>query len=693
MNFFEKVTALIRAVESLEDLGKGLARALDHGHLLGFVLYGASDRCLVAVPYQSPEAAAALRDRFERSDWRAKPRVAFQEAFASLEIPTGEIGEGIRWAFLGPEDEPLGAFACVRDPAAAPPSEPERKMTDFFFNLAGELAQGTVRRRSHDRESEERTYLLDALNQIGRLMLGRPDRSTLLPSLLKIALDVARTEVGSILLEKDGAMVTEVEWGIPGELLEGIRFIPEENGILERMRETLEPVIVDDFSGPSVRLPDGFPVKISVLVSVPLLAGNRLAGILNVATGEDGREMLSSTVTALTTIASLITTAVENLRLGEALAAKAEAAHQGLAEEQNLLRSVLGSIGEGVLVSDSAGKIVLANPAAEEMLGLGGAAGRRFPGRNVVTLRPFFAWLRDRWTSGTPVDGVQYRLDVHPPAIFTVKIQPLRSGLTRFSHVTVVHAGTRDGVPADSRFWAERTAMDLEPPLSAVRAALALAQCAKGSDLPARMVGRGLDRLVALAEDLRDQELLDGGSLEVDRTEFIFNTAVAGVINSLKEEIAEKRIAFRPPDPQHLAVVRADRPRLTRALGRIFAEAVRWTAEEGWLRVDIVQGEEAAEISFGFLLSPAFQGFEDLFLDGGGKAKDKEVPACRGTIGLAVARRIVELHGGRISARSEKDMEGYITLAFPMREPLRMEDKLEVEPSHEHGSDFRIIPV
>ena len=203
-------------------------------------------------------------------------------------------------------------------------------------------------------------------------------------------------------------------------------------------------------------------------------------------------------------------------------------------------------------------------------------------------------------------------------------------------------------------------------------------------------LGPGPDAFVHVDDD---QELLDGGSLEVDRTEFIFNTAVAGVINSLKEEIAEKRIAFRPPDPQHLAVVRADRPRLTRALGRIFAEAVRWTAEEGWLRVDIVQGEEAAEISFGFLLSPAFQGFEDLFSDGGGKAKDKEVPACRGTIGLSVARRIVELHGGRISARSEKDMEGYITLAFPMREPLRMEDKLEVEPSHEHGSDFRIIPV
>ena len=173
MKFLDQVLSLIRTIGSLEDLGRGLARILDQGHLQGFIFYGAQERCLLTIPYCPAGTNERLKENFERSDWRSRPREAFLSTFAELEIPTGEIGEGVQWAFLGPEENPLGAFACVPDPAAPLPTDTERKSMDFFFRLAGELAMLKPKGESLEGNAREREYLLEAMNQIGQLMLDR----------------------------------------------------------------------------------------------------------------------------------------------------------------------------------------------------------------------------------------------------------------------------------------------------------------------------------------------------------------------------------------------------------------------------------------------------------------------------------------------------------------------------------------
>ncbi len=669
MNFFEEVTSLIHAGSCLADLGRGLARVLDHGHLSGFVFYGKAERCLVTVPYRPEESTALLRDRFEGSDWRGRPREAFLAAFAGLDVPTGEVGEWIRWSFLGGEEDPLGAFACVRDPAAPPPSDTERKVMEFFFRLAGELALSDVRERGRAHESEERDYLLEVMDQVGRLMLERPDRAQLLPSLLKIALDTVRTEVGSIILESEGRFVTEVEWGLPGDLLEGIRFLPEERGILERIRETLDPVIVDDFSGPTVRMPDGFPVRISSLVAVPLLAGERLVGVLSVATGEDGRELLPSAVASLNTIASLIATAVENLRLREAFAARAEEAHQGLAQEQSLLRQVLASLREGVLVSDNAGRIVIANHAAEEMLGLGGTGVRRFPERNVVTLRPFFTWLRERWAANAAEEEAEFHLSVEPPAVFAVRIFPLKGSSDRFRRMTVILERARDCAPSSGPLGPAGIAAEIERPLAAARAALALLSDRDAKGFEATLASRGLSRIGAVAEDLRDLAFLAGRPPEFEPTRFSVAEVVEEAVRESLPELAERGIAYRGPDLSAVGMILADRALLGRALRRLVAASIRSAADEGWMRIDIAEDLGTVEIAISFLKGPASQRFEEAFAprsDGASSPDPADGTGFPGVLGLEAARAVVEFHGGRLRARSDEDLEGRLSVELPL---------------------------
>jgi len=668
MNFFDQVSSMIRAAGSLEDLGRGLARVLDTGHLGGFVLFGAPERCLVTVPYLPPEDSFRLRERFERSDWRRRPREAFLAAFSVLQVPTGEIGEGIEWTFLGTEEEPLGAFACVRDPTAPPASEQERKTIDFFFHLAGELALSRVRTGRSELEDRERDYLLGALNQIGGLMLERPERARLLPSLLKIALDVARTEVGSILLLSNGRFVTEVEWGLSGELFESIRFLPDDRGIIERIQETMLPVIVDDFSGPTVRLPPDFPVRISTMVSLPLLTGDQLTGILNLATGEDGREVLLSTVAALNTVASLIATAVENARLTETFMARAQRATQGLAEEQNLLRRVLANLREGVLVSDGAGALVMANPAAEEMLGLGAGASRRFPERNVITLRPFFTVLRDRWAANARTETFEHVLGVNPPAVLAVTISPLSQSEEGWSHVTVVRDVTAERTLATARRdGSSKIASEIERPVAAVRAALELVPPVAGVRYGSyeRIARRGVERLAAIAEDLRDQGLLEEGRLKLEKSPVRLENLVAAAAADLREEFLEKRIAFRGPNPDANGLVLGDSLRLSRSVARLLSAALRFTPDDGWVHVDLSATGETCCLSIGFLQGPVTQEIEALLGPGAGGLYAEEGAIVAGAPGLAVVRQIVELHGGRLSLKIEERQEARLVLDLP----------------------------
>ncbi len=666
MNFLDEVLSLVRAGGSLENLGRALARVLHHGRLCGFVFYAPSENCLVTVPYRSPDSVLRIRREFETRDWNGRPLEALLAAFRALEVPTGEVGEEVRWSLIGPEDAPLGIFACVRDPQAKPISEPEDKTLEFFLHLARHLAAFMAQPPSQAREARERERLLDAMGEIGRLMFERPARDRLLPALLRIALQAAQTEVGAILLWEEGRFRTEQECGLSGELLAAMRLVPGDQSPLDRLRETLEPVIIDDLSGPTVKNTSGIPVHVSSLVLLPLLAGDHLIGALGLASGVDGRDVSKTTLDALATVASLIAVAVENAKLGEALSAQAREAYRGLADEKNLLQRLLAGLQEGVLISDAGGRIALASPAAQEMLALGGETGGRRPERNVVTLRPFFGWLRERWLVNTMREEAEYILPTSPPALLALTISPLRAG--DGGHVTVIRDVSEERVrDAARQDGAVRIAAEIEPALASLRAAFRLL-APQGIDLFEKIARRGIDRLAALAEDLRDHASLERGSLDIDTEDLAIEAVVEGAAATVRDVLTEKKIAYRALPPAGGASVRADRRYLARMLNRIFAAAARWTEEGGWIRPSIEWTWGVMEFSLAFLRGPEFP-IETPVEPGTDVTRGVGAYDECNTLGLDVARRVAEQQGGRLAIQACGGREVKLVLELPASGP------------------------
>lgn len=195
---------------------------------------------------------------------------------------------------------------------------------------------------------------------------------------------------------------------------------------------------------------------------------------------------------------------------------------------------------------------------------------------------------------------------------------------------------------------------DLRNPLAAATLAAAL----MATDVPeearakqVRVLDRSLSRMSRLVDDLLDLSRLESGRLSISPEP----VAVAPLLDDVCEEhkaVAEQKgnaIRCRPePD---LPPVHADRGRLVQVLGNLVGNALKFSPPGAAVEIVARQADGAVELSVrdrGPGLAPEQkERVFDRFWQG--RANDE-----RGVgLGLAIARGLVEAHGGRIWVESE----------------------------------------
>lgn len=159
------------------------------------------------------------------------------------------------------------------------------------------------------------TEALDAMNEMGSLM-GTLDLRILLTKILQLTLQIGNAEVGSIVLNVNGRIKPQYEWGFTEEAMHSLK-TPEGTGFVEAVIEGGEAVYV-----PSVYLDERIDtgegmLPIESIVVLPLVTGNGTLGAINVVnvSGETGFNQ--DRLLTLRTICSLAAIAIENARYHE----------------------------------------------------------------------------------------------------------------------------------------------------------------------------------------------------------------------------------------------------------------------------------------------------------------------------------------------------------------------------------------
>jgi PAS domain S-box-containing protein len=356
-------------------------------------------------------------------------------------------------------------------------------------------------------------------------------------------------------------------------------------------------------------------------------------------------------------------------------------AREALKTERELLATTLSSIGDGVIVTDAASRVTFINPEAQRLTGWtqSEAEGMQLPAVFRIVNE------ETRKEAENPVDKVMRTGVVTGLANHTLLIgkdgveRPIDDSAAPIRH----SSGSLFGVVLvfrdfTSRRQAERALRDsrqklhqevlrkdrflailsheLRNPLAPIRMAVTVLNKIGPREPQLQQLRAIIDRqtsqLTRLLDDLMDVSRISSSKITLRKTRFDIAVAVSNAVESIQPQIDSMQhelIIDIPPDPIY---VDGDVTRLAQVFVNLLSNAARYTDKRG--RIRLLVGREQAHavvrvIDPGIGISPdqmsrIFEMFAQV---------DESLERQGGLgVGLALARTLVELHGGTVEAKS-----------------------------------------
>ena len=205
-------------------------------------------------------------------------------------------------------------------------------------------------------------------------------------------------------------------------------------------------------------------------------------------------------------------------------------------------------------------------------------------------------------------------------------------------------------------------AHELRNPLAPIRTGLELIR--RGGDTVVAvervrgMMERQVGHMVRLIDDLLDVSRITSGKIVLQREPTLLASLVHSAVEANRAAMAAKRIELSVELPKDDCVIDVDPTRFVQILSNLLHNAAKFTNDGGSVCIsatitqptsDAVPQVSISVVDSGIGISPEFlPRVFDLFTQGETRSSQPGLG-----IGLALARRLVELHAGRLDARSE----------------------------------------
>ena len=216
-------------------------------------------------------------------------------------------------------------------------------------------------------------------------------------------------------------------------------------------------------------------------------------------------------------------------------------------------------------------------------------------------------------------------------------------------------------------------AHELRNPLAPIRQAALISQAPGATEEQKRwsheVISRQVHHMALLLDDLLDVSRITRGTLDLRTQTTDLATIVEAAVETARPSIDAKRHVFTVQIPQERIAFSADPLRLAQVLSNLLTNAAKYTDPEG--RIGLHASTEAGFISItvtdnGIGIAPEAMGNLFGMFSQVKSSKDRSEGGLG--IGLALARGLVELHGGTIQARSAGTERGS---EFTVRLPVR----------------------
>jgi signal transduction histidine kinase len=173
--------------------------------------------------------------------------------------------------------------------------------------------------------------------------------------------------------------------------------------------------------------------------------------------------------------------------------------------------------------------------------------------------------------------------------------------------------------------------------------------------------------LLSLINDILDLSKIEAGRMELELSDFHLPNALENALILVRERASRRGIRLGSTVDERLGVITGDERKVKQVLLNLLSNALKFTPEGGRIDVQARLDDGMAEISVadtGVGIAPEDQEavFEEFRQVGGAEKK------AEGTgLGLALSRKFIELHGGRIGVKSQVGMGSTFTFTLPVR--------------------------
>ena len=336
------------------------------------------------------------------------------------------------------------------------------------------------------------------------------------------------------------------------------------------------------------------------------------------------------------------------------------------------LSAILASTPDPVLVTNEQNQLLLANPAAWRVLGIGVEWDEGVPIERVISQSELLRLLRSqgeekRSANVTLPDGRIY---------YSTASSILADG-KRVGRVCVMRDITQlkqlDTLKSE---FVATVSHDLRSPLTLIRGyASMLDMVGDLNEQQASYIEKivsGVDDMAALVNNLLDLGRIEAG-VDLQLEKVSAKQVVERAVKVLQDQADQKRVALSIDIPeQSLPPMEADLALLQQAIQNLLDNAIKYTEPGGQLQVSASTRQEQVIFQVrdtGIGIAPVDQArlFEKFYRGAQYTGKQSHGSG----LGLAIVKSIAERHGGRVWVQSQLGKGSIFYLAIPLRNPER----------------------
>jgi PAS domain S-box-containing protein len=391
--------------------------------------------------------------------------------------------------------------------------------------------------------------------------------------------------------------------------------------------------------------------------------------------------------------------------LAVALAANSQSAEQLMREQWDMCRVTLTSIGDAVMVTDTDADVTFMNEAAETLTGWRRSEAFGRPLAEVFNIvNEASRQVVDNPVSRVVREGVVVGLANHTMLIARDGTQrpiddsgaPIRDRSGRIIGVVLVFRDVTERKRAEAeredllarerlaRLEAEAAnrakdeflatvSHELRTPLTAILGWTAVLHMAPSNP---ELTGRALETIernataqARIIDDILDVSRIITGRLYLDVRPVDLVSVIGAVIDTIRPAAEAKSIAISSSLDPAAGPVLGDATRLQQVVWNVLSNAVKFTPKDGRMEVAlsrrgsnvVIQVRDSGQGIPPHLLTRVFERFSQV--EGGTTRRQGGLG-----LGLAIARHLVELHGGTIQAESAGEGRGAMfTISLPLR--------------------------